>query len=100
MARKPKGWSWADIKHQLTLRGLTFADVDRDHDLISGTARSTVRHPHLAGEQAIAATLGIAAHQIWPSRFDPKTGVRLTPQPTSNYTDRPRLRASQKRKAA
>lgn len=99
MRRKPKGWNWAEIKHHLTLRGMTFADVDRLHGLKVGTSRATCRHPHLAGEKAIAKTLGIRPHQIWPSRFDP-FGKRLSPQPRENYTDRPRLLASQKAKAA
>ncbi|WP_374653078.1 transcriptional regulator [Dongia sp.] len=100
MARKSRDLAPEEIRYRLNRKGLTFADIERQHGLKSGIARMTSRHPHIAGEQAIAAALGLAPHQIWPSRFDPETGVRLTPQPVENYRDRPRLRTSQKRKAA
>jgi lambda repressor-like predicted transcriptional regulator len=90
----------AEIKFLLNSRGLTFADVDRAYGLKEGAARKAVRHPYFDAEFAIAEMLGTSPRQLWPSRFDAETGVRLTPQPSKNYTDQPRLRASQKQKAA
>lgn len=84
----------------LNRKGLTFADVDRTHGLKQGIACITTRHPHEAGEKAIADALGLDPSQIWPSRFNPQTGARFRPQPMENYRDRGRLRTSQKAKAA
>jgi lambda repressor-like predicted transcriptional regulator len=100
MARKPRDRAPEQIRYLLNRKGLTFADVDRMFGLKSGTARSTTRHPHLEGELAIGEALDLRPSQLWPSRFDPKTGARLKPQPACNYRDRPRLRTSQKREAA
>lgn len=84
----------------LNRKGLTFADVDRMFGLKEGVARKAARHPYLDGELAIAEALSLSPRQLWPSRFDPKTGQRLKPQPMKNYTDQPRLRTSQKQRAA
>lgn len=87
----------AKIRHDLHVRGLTFADIDRLHDLPPGTARSAWRHPHAAGEAAIAAALACGPHELWPERYD-AGGQRLQPQPHENYRRPPTL--SQRRKQA
>lgn len=88
------------IRFLLNRKGLTFADVDRLAGLKDGVSRKAARHPYVAGEKAIASALAVSPQQLWPSRYDPKTGKRLKPQPARNYTDLPRLRTSQKRSAA
>lgn len=100
MARKPQDKTAIELRFLLNNQGLTFYDVDRTFGLKPGTARIACRHPHLKGELALAETLGLNPNQIWPSRFDPKTGARLKPQPTRNYRDQLRLRTSQKQRAA
>lgn len=90
----------AEIKYMLNRIGLTFADVDRLHDLATGVARAAARRPHSNGELAIADVLATSPQLIWPSRFDPQTGARHHPQPSRNYTHAPRLRNSQKRRSA
>lgn len=88
-----------EIRFNLNRKGLTFADVDRAAGLRVGTTRDAIRHPHAEGEQAIAQALGTQAKDIWPSRYDAE-GKRLKPQPSQNYTDRPRLRHCLKGEAA
>lgn len=88
------------VRFKLNEKGLTFADIDRMAGLRSGIACLTARHPHAAGEEAIAAALDLEPIEIWPSRFNPRTGARLSPQPMRNYRDRQRLRTGQKAKAA
>lgn len=89
-----------EIKYQLNRKGWTFADVDRTFGLRDGTARKAARLPLFGGEMAIAEALSLSPRQIWPSRFDTKTGGRLRPQPPQNYNVKPRFRGSQKGIAA
>ncbi|MBP5857254.1 helix-turn-helix domain-containing protein [Marivibrio halodurans] len=100
MARVRADKSPEEVRYLLNRKGLTFADVDRLHGLKSGIARQTARHPHVHGEQALAEAVGLTPQQLWPSRYDARTGERLKPQPSENYKDRPRLRHCQKRRAA
>lgn len=88
------------VRFKLNEKGLTFADIDRAAGLRTGIACLTARRPHPAGEKAIAEALGLDPIEIWPSRFDPRTGARLSPQPLANYRDWQRLRTGQKAKAA
>lgn len=89
-----------EVRYLLNSKGLTYADVDRMFGLTDGTARTTVRHPHIQGELAIAEALSLSPRQLWPSRYNTHTGERLQPQPAENYKARPRLRHCQKREAA
>lgn len=89
-----------EILFLLNSKGWTFADVDRVFGLLNGIARNAARRPHFDGEMAIAEALSLSPRQIWPSRFNAKTGERLRPQPAENYTTRPQWRSSQKRCAA
>lgn len=84
----------------LNQKGLTFAHIDRAQGFRAGISCLTCRRPCAAAEQAIADALGLDPREIWPSRFDPRTGARLSPQPMQNYRDRYRLGTSQKAKAA
>lgn len=101
MARQPRADKRPEeIRFLLNSKGLTYADVDRMFGLTEGTARTTVRHPHIQGELAVAEALSLSPRQIWPSRYNSRTGERLQPQPAANYTARPKLRHGQKRRAA
>jgi len=53
--------------------------------LSAGTASSAARFPVIPGEIAIAKALNTPAKEIWPSRYDTTTGLRLSPQPAENY---------------
>lgn len=100
MARRRADKTPEEIRFLLNSRGLTFADVDRMFGLKDGVCRKAVRHPYFDGEMAIAEALSLSPRQLWPSRYCARTGTRLKPQPAENYTDQPRLRASQKRRVA
>lgn len=89
----------AKIKEALFVRGLTFADIDRAYELPEGTARSVWRHPHAAGEAAVAAALACEPHELWPERYG-AGGQRLEPQPRENYRRPPSMRQRQNRRAA
>ncbi|MEN8723855.1 MAG: helix-turn-helix domain-containing protein [Alphaproteobacteria bacterium] len=78
-------WSSKRISYELEQRAnCTLSDIDRDRGLPRATCANATYRPNLRGEIAISKTLKIAAHIIWPSRYD-TTGKRLKPQPKSNY---------------
>ena len=70
MSKNRHAWHPADVRAALEKRGLTYADVARRHDLAESTVRYAARAKSHAGEQAIAAELGIPAQTIWPDRYD------------------------------
>ncbi|MBE0529494.1 MAG: helix-turn-helix domain-containing protein [Rhodospirillales bacterium] len=88
-----------EIRYLLNQAGLTFAEVDRDHGLKTGTARATARYPHRAGEHAIAKALGVPPTELWPSRYR-TDGQRLKPQPAANYCMPPKFPKRQKGRLA
>lgn len=88
------------IRFRLEQRGYTYADVERQYSLPANTASKAAVIPYVQGENAIAAVLGLQPHEIWPSRFDAKTGMRHKPQPAENYKPLPRLRHCLKGEAA
>ncbi len=90
----------SDIRAELNRKQYQFSDVDRVFDLPTNTANRAARYPHEEGEAAIADVLGVEPYKIWPSRYDPKTGLRLKPQPSSNYNPAPQFCTRQKRHAA
>lgn len=89
----------AKIKEALFVRGLSFADIDRAHELPEGTARSTWRHPHAAGEAAVAAALACEPMDLWPERYD-ASGQRHEPQPPENYRRPPAAEQRRNERAA
>lgn len=99
MELKPEDKSPEEILYLLSVRGRTCADVDRSSGFQVGTTSKTLGYPHMRAERVIAAVLQLAAHKIWPSRYDLK-GKRLKPQPAENYKSIRRVRHCQKRIAA
>ncbi|WP_394703268.1 transcriptional regulator [uncultured Cohaesibacter sp.] len=97
MARpRKKDMEPADILHLLRKKRLSYADLDRKFGLSRGSALHASRKPHEPGEQALSDVLGMPAHRIWPSRYDPQTGERLKPQPAANNKPKRSLRHRQK----
>jgi len=99
MARRSRNMSPSRIKYMLSLKGWTYADIDRKHGFPDKTAAISSRYPHAGAEQAIAEVLGKRPEQIWPARYD-KDGVRLKPQPAANYREFYGQRKAQKTEAA
>jgi Ner family transcriptional regulator len=87
------------IKYNLSKLGLNYADLDKKFNLPNNTANKSTRYPHQKGEDAIAVTLGLRPYQIWPSRYASQ-GIRLTPQPSANYTQKIAVGKAQKASAA
>ncbi|MFK5980843.1 MAG: helix-turn-helix domain-containing protein [Rhizobiaceae bacterium] len=86
------------IKSSLAENGFTLLGVDRHYKLPKGTAGDTLRNPNQRGEKAIASALGVKPQTLWPSRYNAKSGKRLSPQPSQNYDRPPTIR--QRRKLA
>ncbi|MCB1463218.1 MAG: helix-turn-helix domain-containing protein [Nitratireductor sp.] len=84
------------IKSKLALAGYTMSDIDRQYELTPGATRRCVIEPNEAAEKAIADALGEPAHELWPERYDQKTGERLSPQPFANYERVPPIRQRRK----
>lgn len=89
----------AKIREALYVKGLSFADVDRAHELPEGTARQALRDPNIKGEAAVAAALACEPHELWPERYD-ASGQRLEPQPRKNYRRPPTMRQRRIERAA
>lgn len=89
----------AKIRDALYVRGLSFADIDRQYDLPEGTTRTTLREPNAKGEVAIAAALAPEPHELWSERYD-ASGQRLEPQPRKNYRRPPTMRQRRNDEAA
>lgn len=70
MTWKAISWHPADIKAAVAKSGHTLSQVAEAHGLDKSTISQAMRRPCYAGEQAIAAALGLPAHQIWPGRYD------------------------------
>ncbi len=99
MTRRSRNMSPSRIKYMLSIKGWTYADIDREYGLPNKVASNTTRYPHAHAEKAIAEVLGKRPEQIWPARYD-KDGIRLKPQPSNNYKEFSTLRKDQKTVAA
>ncbi|MFE4110609.1 helix-turn-helix domain-containing protein [Kosakonia sp. YIM B13611] len=74
-----KGWHPADIIAALHKRNTSLAAVSRAAGLSSSTLANALTRPWPKGEQLIADAIGVAANEIWPSRyFD--SGGQLIPR--------------------
>ncbi len=84
---KKRDWSAAKIKYELAKRGLTLYAASTQAGFSKRTCSLAIAEPHPKGELAVAKALGVAPHIIWPSRYN-DDGVRLKPQPNTNYRER------------
>ena len=77
MARQPKKWHPEDIKAEVWKRGKTLSRIALDAGLDRSACRVALRRPYYAAEQAIAKCIGVAAHRLWPDRYDAEGRSRL-----------------------
>lgn len=70
MTRNAIAWHPADIQAAVAKKGGTFVGIARQHGLHATTPGQALRTPCYAGEQAVAAFLGVHAKEIWPARYD------------------------------
>lgn len=85
-----KDWHPEDIKAQVRKRGLTLAQLARNHEIPEQQVRHALVIPRKRAERVIADFLGIAPNNIWPSRYE-ANGRRRRPQPPKNYSRMPRF---------
>lgn len=62
-------WHPADIIAGLRKRGTSLAALSRQAGLASSTLANALNRRWPKGERLIAAALGVAPEQIWPSRY-------------------------------
>jgi len=79
----------AKIKSLLSLADLKYVDIEKRYKLYTGCVYNTMNAPDEKGETAIADALGKDPSELWPERYDTKTGHRLAPQPYTNYAKLP-----------
>ena len=83
-------WHPEDIKAQVRKRGLTLAQLARNHDVPEQQIRHALVIPREQAERVIADFLGVSPKVIWPSRYH-LNGRRKRPQPPENYSRMPRF---------
>lgn len=75
-ARSPKkasqkDWHPADIVAALHRRGLTLRKIAVTHGVTHTSINKALRQRCAPSEKRIADAIGVAAQQIWPSRYHP-----------------------------
>ncbi len=74
-------WPTERIKQAIYAKGLSQAALARQAGLSEGAVRVAMISPHHPrAEAAVAELLGVAVHDIWPSRYFPDGRRRVTPQ--------------------
>jgi len=63
-------WTPDRVKQELADRGTSLSQLARDHGYSDAYLRNALVRPLLAGEQIIAAALGVDAKDIWPDRYN------------------------------
>jgi len=70
MHTNDRDWDSWDVKHALGKRGLSMADLARQHNLKPATLRDVFRRDSYPKVQRIiASALDMKPEQIWPSRY-------------------------------
>lgn len=67
--QKAQDWHPADIKAALEKSGWTLSQLAQVHGYFRTYLTSALRRSFPAGEQVIAAALGLHPSVIWPSRY-------------------------------
>ena len=85
------GWNSHRILAEIRARGISLTRLSLRHGLGRDGLAATLQKPNARGEAVISRFLGVAAHVLWPDRYD-REGRRLKPQPARNYRPAARLR--------
>lgn len=72
-------WHPADIHALIRKKGGTFTSIAKEYNLQRSTPRHALYRPCYAGEQAVAAFLGMKPRELWPDRYD-DDGLPLHPR--------------------
>lgn len=65
------------MKAQLELKGSSFAAIAEELGCRRQSVQQAMHQPSDAQERAIAKKLGVTQQQLFPERYDPRTGRRL-----------------------
>ncbi|WP_071997725.1 helix-turn-helix domain-containing protein [Morganella morganii] len=65
-------WHRADIVAALHKKGITLAQLSREHGLSSRTLNNALERSYPRAEQIIAAAIGTTPEKIWSSRYTNK----------------------------
>lgn len=74
----PPDWHPEDIKAAVRKTGVSLDALGREHGYARGVTRTVLVKPNPKIQAIIAERIGVTPQQIWPSRYDPKTGEPLT----------------------
>jgi Ner family transcriptional regulator len=80
----PVAWDRHAIKAEIHRRGSTLTEVALAAGLHSSTCRVALIRPLPAGEAAIAAFLGIAKAELWPTRYGTSTRGNISTPPDTD----------------
>lgn len=74
--KSPPGWKRADIVAAIKNAGFTLEKLGTDHGYSASAINVALLKQWPAVEKIIAETIGVAAHLIWPPRYD-RPGVPI-----------------------
>lgn len=77
-------WHPADIKAELSKKGLTLRALSVANNLGPDSLRNALRSSYPRGERIIAAALGYEPEEIWPSRYAGRTFKAVIPPQAIN----------------
>lgn len=65
------------IKYQLKIRGLSIADLARQHEASRQAVSTALVRSNPRWEHVIAEALNTMPNQLWPERYDPETLIPI-----------------------
>jgi Ner family transcriptional regulator len=81
------GWHTPDIKAALEKRGLSLAQLSRDHGYHETAAAKALRLEWPEMERIIADAIGVAPQQIWPARYSEGVPTKYLPRRQTKARD-------------
>ncbi len=76
--QSPPDWHPEDIKAAVRKTGISIRQLSIQSGYAPGSLRTVLAQPWPDAQAIVAARIGVPPQQIWPSRYDPKTGEPLT----------------------
>jgi len=75
-------WHPADVLAALKKRGKTLSGISTSHGYHATAAGKALKQPWPAMEALIAAAIGVAPEEIWPSRYTRRRRAPPPPKPS------------------
>ena len=88
--KKPaiQDWHKADIICGLWKVGTSVQKLSREHGYAQNGLEKAIRAPWPRAQRIIAEALGVPAHQIWPSRYNPDGSPKGRGERATQYPQR------------